>query len=81
MNAANVAAAFAALTFLLTLFGVVYLGGKLAKTVEDHGVSIVRHDRQFEDHDKRISSGEREIYGLKKWHDGYDARSSESKKD
>ncbi len=77
MNAAMIAAIFAGLTFILTLFGVVFIGGKVSQTVEDHGVILTDHKAILKEHDTRLGKTEFEVFGLKRWHDGYEAHSSD----
>lgn len=77
MNSATIAAIFAGLTFVLTLFGVVFIGGKVSQTVEDHGNILADHKVLLKEHDARLGKNEYEIYGLKRWHDGYEASASE----
>jgi hypothetical protein len=73
LNASVLAAVFAGLSFLATLVGVIFIGGKLSQRVEDHGLRLNGHDRLFERHDVRLGSNEIAIEGLKQWRDGYNA--------
>jgi alpha-L-fucosidase len=80
MIASQLAAVFGALTFLLTLFGVVFVGGKLVRTVEDQGLALERHAEQLQDYGIRLGKNETEIFGLTRWHDGYEARKGDEQR-
>jgi hypothetical protein len=80
MNAAMWAAIFAGATFLLTVFAVVFVGGKLSQTVEDHGVRLDLQASQLADQGRRLGSTETKVYGLEMYQQGREAVVKESGK-
>ncbi|QMV19677.1 hypothetical protein GOB94_13995 [Granulicella sp. 5B5] len=70
MNAAAWAALFAGMGFLLTLFGVIFLGGKLSQRVDEHGGRLDDHDVTLGSHGIRLSAVEKDAAYLKGWHEG-----------
>jgi hypothetical protein len=77
MSAAVWAAVFAGLTFVLTLFGVVFLGGKLTQKVDENtdGLRDLRadHSERLNGVETRVNSHEVSIGRLHEWKDGFNA--------
>jgi hypothetical protein len=77
MSAAVWAAVFAGLTFVLTLFGVVFLGGKLTQKVDENtdGLRELRtdHSGRLTGVEAKVNLHEVSLGRLHEWKDGFNA--------
>jgi hypothetical protein len=70
MTAAAWAAVFSGAALLVTLFGVVFLGGKLARSVDDHGDRLDAHDGKFVVVDTTLIDHAKQLAESKGFRDG-----------
>jgi hypothetical protein len=77
MNWGMIATVIASLTLMVTLFGVVFIGGKLTQQVQDNTVDIrdlrKEHCDRLDDHDDQLNAHDVSLGRLHEWKDGFNA--------